>query len=291
MLVFCLFTVSAFLSMLQTYLGKRFQLGFSVDIQHFITYNLLNALFASVFFFVGNGFALHINTVTFLYSTVFAVSIIITLTVNVLVLSCVSVSRLSVMTTAGSTLLSSCFGVLVLKEDLSLRLILSLICMLCAVMLPYSFNSKRIKKENNILCILPIICTGFNVILQKMYTVTDGVCDTNSFFLATNLLIVLFSGLALLVTGRKNETNGLSFHVFSARQTGNIAARTLLSNLSSVIGIYLLAHMNVSVYTVLSSACGLLSSALLSRVVFKENMRWVEKVALLLAVCAIVIGS
>lgn len=289
MLIFCLFTVSAFLSMLHTYLGKRFQLGFSVDIQHFMTYNLLNALFASVFFFVGNGFVLHINTVTFLYSTIFAVSIIITLTVNVLVLSRVSVSRLSVMTTAGLTLFTSCFGTFVLKEDLSLRLILSLTCMLCAVILPYSTDRNRLKKENNLICILPAVCTGFNVILKKMYTVTDGVCDTNSFFLVTNLLIILFSILTLLVMRRKSKTNGFSFCFFSARQTGNIAARTLLSNLSSVIGIYLLAHMNVSVYTVLSSACGLLSSALLSRLVFKENMRRIEIIALILAICAIVV--
>lgn len=176
-----------------------------------------------------------------------------------------------------------------MKEELSLRLVFSLACMLSAVTLPYMTERNKEKKGHRLLCVLPAVCTGFNVIWQKMYTVTDGVCDTNSFFLATNLLIVLFSFLILLVMGKKSGTFGLSIHAFSARQTGNIAARTLLSNLSSVIGIFLLAHMNVSVYTVLSSACGLLSSALLSRLVFKEYMRRVEKLALLLAVCAILI--
>lgn len=77
---------------------------------------------------------------------------------------------------------------------------------------------------------------------------------------------------------------------FSKKQMANIASRTLFSNISSVITVILLANMNISVYSVISNSIGIISGAVLSKVVFKEYMSFENKIAVLFAVAAIIVS-
>ncbi|MBE7044319.1 MAG: hypothetical protein E7397_02225 [Ruminococcaceae bacterium] len=291
MLIYSLFGINILIAFLSGILNKRFQLGFRTDPVHFISYNFINALLASVYFFVGNGFVLNMNLITFLYSVVFALIVILALILGILALSRVSISLSGITSTAGSTILSALFGILFLKEPSSLRLFLSAAFMLCAILIPYRKFWNSGEKNSIPICAALFLIAGASVILQKLYTITPGVCDSQSFFLMTNLIIV---GVCAIVLGvmmlRHPQEKKLLLCPFSKKQLGNIAARTLLSNIGSIITMVLLANMNVSVYTVVSSALGIISGAILSKFVFREYMPRENWIAVLCAIAAILIA-
>lgn len=291
MLIYSLFGVSILISMLSSILNKRFQLGFQIDMIHFVCYNFFNALFASVYFFISTGFSIEMNMITFFYSVLFALIVFFNLVLGILALFRVTVSLSGITTTAGSIVLSALFGILFLKEAGSLKLLLSVTFMLAAILIPYCKLWNSGKPNSISICIALFFTSGAAVILQKLYTLTPGVCDANNFFLMTNLLLAGICGtiLSIMLMVRPQERKKI-LHAFSVRQLGNIAVRTLLSNIGSVITIILLKNMNVSVYTIISSAVGILSGAVLSAWFFREHMPRENWIAVLCSICAILVS-
>lgn len=291
MLIYSLFSVTILISILSGILNKRFQLGFQTDIVHFVCYNFFNALLASVFFFVSTGFSIEMNMITFLYSVLLALIVFFALVLGVLALFRVTISLSSITSTAGSIVLSALFGIFFLNEACSLRLLFAIVFMLAAILIPY-FKLWNSGKQSNIpICIALFFISGASVIVQKLYTLTPGVCDANSFFLMTNLLLAGICGIILeiMLLFRPKARNKI-LHAFSLKQLGNISARTILSNLGSVITIILLKNMNVSVYTIISSAIGIISATVLSAWYFREHMPRENWIAVLCAICAILVS-
>lgn len=291
MLIYSLFSVNILISMLSSILNKRFQLGFQADTIHFVCYNFFNALLASVNFFVSTGFSLEMNMITFLYSVLFALIVFLSLVLSILSLFRVTIALCSITSTAGSIVLSALFGIVFLNEDFSLRLLFAIVFMLTAILIPY-FKLWNSGKQSNIpICIALFFISGASVIVQKLYTLTPDVCDANSFFLMTNLLLTgicgIILGIMLLI---RPKTRNQILHAFSLKQLGNISARTILSNLGSVITIILLKNMNVSVYTIISSAIGVISAAVLSAWYFREHMPRENWIAVLCSICAILVS-
>lgn len=290
MLICILFCVSILLSFCNTFLNKRFQLGFDMSLSSFVVYNLINAALASVYFFIMNGFHMSMNFITLLYSAIFACNVILLLILGIKTLSAVSVSASGIFTTAGSVILSALFGLFFLGEPASPRLILSLAFMLTAVLLPIKKLRGSGQKSRVSVCLAQFLCSGASVIIQKLYTLTPDTCDTQSFFLMTNLLIVIFCTAVLPFFVHKNQSKARNTLMpFSKKQLLNIALRTLISNISSIITVILLSSMNVSVYTVISSALGILSGAFLSVAVFRERQTYESLLAVICAVLAIAV--
>ena len=73
----------------------------------------------------------------------------------------------------------------------------------------------------------------------------------------------------------------------SAQQIGNIVIRTVLSNVCAVLSILLLKEMEVSMYTILSAALGLIGNVIISKLVFKEQVDKETLAAVILAIGAI----
>lgn len=292
MYIYLLFAVSVLLGFLNQTLGKYFQLGFKMDFRHFILYNLINASLATVYFFAGNKFLLHMNLTTLLFSVVYALLVMVSLIISIVALSKVSISLSQVSSTAGSVVLSAMFGIIVLKEAVSINLILSVMFMLLSVAIPYfSFRGSN-KKGGGIISAVLFINAGLSIIIQKIYTKTPGVCEANSFFLMTNIIIVLICAVILMYLRLKNGRNNVSLgQMFTKKQLGIIASRTLLSNVSSVISIIIIANMNISVYTVMASSLTLVAAAANSKFVFKERLHLSEWISMGCAVCAIFLNT
>jgi len=291
MTIFILFSLSSLIGMLNSVLSKKFQQNFSADFTHFIAYNFINALFACVYFFAANSFSLKPNGITFFFAVLFALIVISILILQILALSVTSVSMLGIFSTAGSTILSTVFGLFFLGEPSSPRLFLSLFLLLAAVVIPY-IPGRRVNKKNSFLiCLLMFIVSGLSVILQKIYTNTPGALSSTTFFLLTNLVIVFVCGFILLAKFLSDPASRtVILKPFSKKQYLNIAIRTAASNSTSVITLLLLSRMDVSVYSVVSSSLGILTGAFLSKVVFKEPMPLSSWIAVALVISSILLN-
>lgn len=292
MVLILLFLLNMLLGFSGSVLGKRFQLGFNSTFLNFMSYNLLNALFASVYFFIANGFSVSSNSITFLFSVLYGGTIIIGLTLGIKVLEHVSMTTSALSSSSGGILLPALFGIIVLSEPLSLRLVLSLLLILLAVILPARSMNLSLGKNGLWFCLALFLQSGASTIIQKVYTLTPGVLSSYSFFLMTNLVIAAFCAAAIAVCLFKQPQNARNILMpFSKGQVGIIAARTLIANISSVITIFILSRMNASVYTVISSSFGMITTAIVSRFVYKEPFPRENKIAVALSIAASIISK
>ena len=287
--VYFLFGISSVLGALSTLLNKRFQQGFTPNTVNFVMYNFVNALFGTIAFAVMSGGSIQFNMPTFSYSFLYAIVVIGSIVSNILSLSCMSVALVVMTSTAGSIIFPSLFGIIFLKEELTVRLLISLILMITATVIPHVEKSRfNLSFKKLFILFLLVFFTALDVVTLKLYTRNPNVYSTQSFFAITNIILIAILGIVLIFIKKPENTS--VFKSFTLRQTGNIALRTLFSNIISVLTVVILTSMNISAYTVLSSTFGILSSALLSKFYFKEHMPPVNWIALLIAILAVAVN-
>lgn len=285
---YLLFVVLLCIGPANSILNKKFQMGFKNDTIHFMQYNLVNAFFGLVIFLILSGFKISINMPTFIYSLVYALIVALSLCNNILMLSANSIYVSGVTSSAGSLIITTIFGILFFNEPWSARTFIPLILMFFAVLIPYMGKKTTLTKNQLLICLLSFILAGWSPVLSKFYALDPGVCDTTSWFFLTNVLIFVFCGISLTVYSvkYKNFTFDLNF-----KQATNIFARTLLSNISSLLTVVVLGWMDFLFYTIVSSAFGKISSFILSKYYFKEYMPAETYISLALAITAIVVKT
>ena len=272
-------------------LQKRFQLGFRFDLPHFIWYNFLNAAFAAVNFLISAGGRIEINGVTLLFSAAYGLDVILALSLGVVSLRYLSIPLRGVMSSSGSLLISSLFGILALGEPFSLRTAFAIAAVLAAVVLPsvqmMHGQQNRLNAKGVLVGIAVFLVGSLSTIITKLYTITPGVCGTTQFFLMTNLVILfccVCAGGVLLLRRRAPIT--AAFRLFGWRQLLDIVGITLFSNITSVMSITLLGLMTMTSYNIVSAGVGMAASLLVSLLVFRERPAKIQYVSVALVVLA-----
>ena len=129
---------------------------------------------------------------------------------------------------------------------------------------------------------------------MKFYTVTPGVLEANNMFFMTNLLAAMISlAYVILYIAKKGKLVAKeSFGcVLEKSSVINIASRTALSNLNSVISVIIIAGIDLTLYNILSSALGHIANGCISRFVFKEKLIRENYISILLAIAAIIVRT
>ena len=290
-----LMTVLFLLGGFSTIIAKKFQQCTSETITDFAWYNVVNAIIACVYFGVSSGFSFHLNKVTFIFSICYAACVCCALVVGVCILSRVHISTSSILSSSGSIIVSSVFGILYFGEKLTLSLTFAMIMMLIAAVLPLRFASKSKQSHKKgmvltvIICVLSFLNGGIVNIITKLYAVNPNVCDTLSFFFFTNVILLVcgVSVLGFLMIKNKIHIKKI-VSTFSVKQLLFVASSTAISNISSVLTVMILAIFDVSLYTIIMSSLGIIRSAVLS-LCFKERLKVRDWISVALSVGAIII--
>jgi len=280
------------ISACQTILNKKLQLGFQQTLTQFCCYLLLNSIFASFFLSAANGFKVNFNIPTLLFSCAFAVVVSFSLTLNLLALSRVEIPVVSITGTAGNIITTLIFGVIYLNEKLTLKLLVAALLILVAVIIPY-LRLYSSKGNNSILiCALLFLNSGASVIVTKLFTLSKTVTDSNSFFVITNLILMVLCLLLLIFLWfNSKENREIIKRPFKKKQVFQIGVITAFSNLSSIISILAVAKMPLTVYTITFSSLSLIASTLLSKFYFKEKLQKEIIISVILAIGAITLNA
>lgn len=273
-----------------TALTKIFQRSVRFDLKSMAMYNLINALFACVFFFVGAGFRIRVNGPTLVYALVYALVICINLSAQILAMTLVPVPVTTLMSVAGGVLIPAVFGVVYNGEPLTVGLVLSVGLNLAATVLSLSGGIGSIDWRGTATCVVMFLLGGASVILVQLYSRAEGVCDSQSFFFLTNAVIAVLCLALVLGRGVKSGFRE-PWRLFSLRQLGMIAFKTATANVSSMLQVPILREMEASTYAVLNSSFSLLGSVALSALCFREKQTKKSMLAVLLAIAAMVIEN
>lgn len=287
--IWLLLLIMSSLSLVNTVLSKKFQQNFVMDLYHFIVYNLINACFGSIAFFFLSGFSIRLNMITVLFALGYALIVALSLVLSLYVFSRLTVSVSSITNSSGSIITSSLFGLIFLSEEHSLKLFWALILMLLAVIFPFIKKEKaaKMKKARIFTCVLSFLMAGSSNVYTKIFSLSPNVTDANSFFFATNVVIVIFCALITLIYSITVKRS--PFKAFNKSQLLNIGSRTVLSNIGSLLSIIIISALPISVYTIVTSSVALVGTALLSKLYFKEPMPFFNKLSVVSALLAVVI--
>lgn len=293
MIAYILLGINCILNALNTLLTKKFQLGFKTDTIHFVMYNFVGAVIGSIYFFIASGFKIEMNGITFMFSVIYAASVFLSLVLSIYILSKISISLSTITSTAASVISASVGGMIFFGEQMTLQHIVSAILVLAAVIIPYGKLVKTgFKKESIWACIIYFCYICVAGLITKFYTRAEGVCNSVSWFFMTNLILVVVCGIfAVCYAFKKHEKIGKVLCTLTPGQLGNLAVRTAINNISSVMNVVILTAMALSVCSVISSSAGLVLSALMSRFIFKESLPRENKIGVALAVAAVVVSA
>ena len=274
-----------------TLLSKKFQTSFSESLLNFVKYNLLNAFCACFFLFAINLFKLEVNLTTFLYSLVYALVVIYSLTLNFFAYKFVSVSLVSILSTSGSIILSTLFTILYLGDEPTTTIIISVVIMVIATIIPYIGTKQKFSKATIPVCLAFFVISGASPIILKLFTLEKNATDSGSLFILTNVIIVAVTLIALGVFAvlQRNSLKEL-VRPFPLKTTLNVVTRTAISNVTSILSVFAIALMSLPVYSVSSTSIGMISAFLLSLFVFKEKFSIVQSISLFLAISALIIS-
>ena len=288
--MYLLLFVSALLMTANTALTKLFQKTTPSGVFHMLVYNLINAAFACVFFWVSAGFKINMNIATAIYAVVYALIICVNLSAQIFAFSRAPVSVVTLMTMAGGVLLPSVFGIMRFGEMLTLKLAVSSVLIIIAAVLPFvgkNGEKKAFSASAVAMCALMFVLSGLSVILLKLYALDARVCNSESMFFLTNAAIVVICIAVLAVMGIKSEEKGFSgkiLRAYTPLQALNIVSKTALANIASVLQVIILAEMAASTFSVLNSALTLLGAGIVSALFFREKQSVPSVAALVLAI-------
>ena len=264
-------------------------------------YFVVNGVVACAFFFVVGGFTLSINLPTAIYSIIFSIIVMISV-VGLVAYKYADVATITIVTSTCGLVATSVLGALIFKESFELITLIRILIMLVAVILAFLDKNRgaaelvgeeRQKKKTSWL-IVPIIIVvllsnSATTIITKFYALDATVVDENSFFFFTNVFLVAFSSIAFAVDSLRNKNHFKSAVVLvKSKSIVWLVGNVICSNVGSLVGLLLIALIDVSVYSPVTSALGILSGVVAS-LIFRERLGALSYIAAVLSCVAVFI--
>lgn len=258
---------------------------------------LINGLTACAFFFVSGGFRVTVTVNTLLFAVAYAIIVLMSLIATLKAYQTVEISNVNVVQNASNLVASSALGCLLFDETIDGVKILRILLMLAAVVL--IFLGTRTKQPSGdrhsarplrfaVIALLLTVAASGSVIVPKFYARASGVADDNSFFFLTNAVLVIGALIWLIALRLRGRTKaGLPDSFFNWRLVF-FMGNTVCANVASLIGIRLIARMDVSLYTPISAAIGIFCGGVAS-VLFREKWNVFAVLAVVLAAVAVMV--
>jgi len=280
-----------FLSVFSTVLEKKFQLSVKNNIPTMLMMNLVNGIFGCVYFLFLCKFNVQMNLTTFAFSFGYAMIVFDSLVISVVALSKMSIPVKTIVGMLGSVLGSVVVGRIFFNEKIAINSVLAVLFLFAAVIIPY-VKSKELKTGKNPfwVCIWLFLTFAVSSVYLKFYTENPNSLDANNMFFMTNFICLIICALAVIICMiAKKQYRSNMLNAIGIKHIANIGLRTALSNISSIITVFIISVMDVSVYTVITSSLGLIAGVLVSRLIFCEDLTWKNYVSVAFAVISVIL--
>ncbi|MBQ9086898.1 MAG: hypothetical protein IJY47_06890 [Clostridia bacterium] len=263
---------------------------------------VVNSLVACLFFWISSGFSLSVNTYTLCYSIIYALVVAISILSGVIAYRYASISDVNVISGACGMVCTAVVGWSFFSERVETVELLRLAVMLAATGFVFLDQKRKVSAEHaatavrkrnlvSLVAVMAVIaaCGCANTMVLKCFAMSKSVTDEISFFFFTN--VVLCVGAAMVFWGaclRKKRKLRDALLLLYPKRLISIAGNTVCSNISSVVSVLIIAQMDVSIYSPISSAIGIMVG-LVGSLIFRERLGVFSYVAAALACAAVII--
>ncbi len=233
-------------------------------------YILLAHPVAAIFFFILAGGNVSLNFSTFLFSCAYGLCSIFSVILTFRAYRETNLVYMNVFSGAGSFVIP--FFVEWLLWDVEFSG-LDFVCVLLrtvAIFIPLFFDKE--KRKGMIVCMLLFALSASSSLVTRAYTLAPNVYPTSSWFFWTNVMVIPMVTIAVFMKeGPKTIASDIKamkpiLYIF-------IILATAMSNVSSLISVKVIAMLGTTMYSVISSAMGMVLTILLSTLFYKEDIK------------------
>ena len=264
----------------------------------YAVFMVVNGIIACIFFFVSGGFRLEANMPTLIYAAIYTVIVVFSLVSNMIALKYINIVALTVVINTLGLIASSAVGAWLFNETVDGRKIARIAIMLVSVVLFAADGVVGKKKEKDsrkfslmavIIIIVMLAVNCANTVVTKYYALDTRVVGENSFFFFTNVFLIVASAVVVIFELiRSPEEIKKVTPLFRPLNLLALSGNTVCSNIGSLVSLLLLAQMEVSVLSPISSALGILVG-FIGSLIFREKLGVLSYLGVLGALAAVII--
>ena len=261
---------------------------------------VINGLTACIFFLATSGFNVAINAATAIYSLIYAVVVLLSIITTYAAYQLISVAGVDVTANASSLVGLSIISFFLFNEPIVLTTVIKVVIMILAVSFIFVDSRNQEKLPNRKLkklsfkkliplLLIIIIIQCLNTVILKYFSLSEAVTNETSFFFFTNVILIIAALVFLLIlTLKDKESVRKTIKILKPKTVVTMAGSTVCSNIMSIVGVWIIAKIDVSLYTALSSALSIIT-AVVGSVLFRERLGFFSYLAMIFAILAIII--
>lgn len=255
-------------------------------------YMIVTTLTGILFFAVMARGDLIPNKITLFYSALFSITVICANLFKILAIYKSDLVTITVFAGAGEIIIPVLFDMIFLAESVHPAKIASVVILLVTTILPLLKHraNKKTNLQGYILCVLLLISIGFTVIVCKLYALNQKVLDDNIFCFWTNIIMIPFIAIIILKSGNAGFISS-DFRSINRKDYIYAIFSILLGNVTTLLQIFVLGFVSVTVFTITKTSLLLIFTAFMSRLFFKEKISLLSLVSIVLSIIAIVLNA
>ena len=262
---------------------------------------MIRSLAACLFFFMLGGFSISINAKTLLFSLGYGLAILAHIFIGLFSLRFMNVLGAGILSTPPNLILTAIMGVLLWNEEITASKYIAIILTSISALLMFidirNTGKKSAEDKNGSgrvnfkayipLMLLSVVFSVMQSLFLKAFAVSTDVTDENSFYFLTNLVILAFGVVMLIIHSFKDRSEirvGLK-SFFTVKRAIPTSVNVLLGNVAAIALIPILAEVDISTFTPVSSAFSIVVGIFVS-LLFKEKLGIFSYIAALVAIAA-----
>lgn len=287
-------------------MSKKNSSAFSVNgLTGSLFYVCETSLFALFYFWALNGFSLAFNLSVVVYGFLYALIVIISMVPSIFVYNYASFAFVRFVSSGTKLAFSLIGGIILFDEVVTPDKLLRIFIMICVITVIFIGQKRKMPDDNNekqaadkkklLIAISIILFSALigvaSTVLLKLYSADSRVTDQNSFFFMTNIFSAFLVLPILPFTMKRNKVAFSDLcGMVKSKKTVYAAVTTLNSNIGSIILMPLIAMMDISVFTPLTSAFSFIAVAIATPIVGEKLNRY-TLIATGLAVLSVVLPA
>jgi drug/metabolite transporter (DMT)-like permease len=267
----------------------------------------LHSAIACIFYFFSGGASVRLNAATLLYALALALLILINMLIGMLKLRYASILGAGILISPINIIFTSLCGVIIFSEKIAPSTYYKVALMTVSALLIYADLRVRTKKEGaptkaedakkprtDLKKFFPLALAGvlfgaLQNVIPKLFAMSDAVTDEHSFYLMTNVFMLMAALSSFAFLSVKNKENlKSSLVIFEPKRLAPTVLNVVSNNIGSLVIIPILATVNLSVYTPVSAAYGVVVSVVAS-LCFREKLGIYSYLGAAVAILAMII--
>lgn len=251
---------------------------------------LIHVIGAIIYFGAMSGFNLAINKTSLIYSACYGIICLASLLVNMVAMSNMNLIMLSVFS-RGNTMIVWLVGIVLFQEAFTVSGVISALLILMSILMPlFEQKSEKTGKfhiKNYIIGILIILLSTVSTLLLKFYSMEPKKMPDSIFCFYTNVFMAGFTLFRLIQSLKNGNFIGEMQQIKSNLLLTPLY--TVCTTSATLISMYVLKIMPLSLNSVLSYAAGSIVVFVNSKWVFRERYTKHEIIAFVLSSMAVLI--